>query len=349
MSDLFNEDIGIISTGKYLPSEVIPNSKFEGRELFNYDITGRKDPLSKIECKSEWIEKTTGIVERRRAGLLDDAASMGAASIEDALKKMGEDSDFLRGIIGATVTSNRYPSAACKVGKILEVEGNRFDFPAFDLGAACAGYPMAITTAASLMAAGQMSGPVAVFSSEYLTREVDYRDKISPLFGDGAGCAIVGRLGNSSGLEGRIIASSFGSCFDKGDKGLADNGIDLISRDSNGRLRMPNGQEVFKMAVSNMKHAVKELKEKTGWSNKDIDLVIPHQANLRILKSVARKSGLPWEKVFNNISKYGNMSSATCAVALDEAIEEGRIKEGSNVVVVSFGSGLVTSAVALDY
>ena len=130
---------------------------------------------------------------------------------------------------------------------------------------------------------------------------------------------------------------------------MPDDCVNLIARDPTGKLRMPKGGDVFKMAVHNMVGAVKYIKEKTGWSNDDIGLVIPHQANLRILKFVAKKSKLPWEKVFNNIQQYGNMSSATSAVGLDEAIEEGRIKEGSKVILVSFGSGLVTSAVALDY
>lgn len=352
--------IGVISTGKYLPTKVVPNSEFEGRMLKAFDIYGNElfdvNHPEGSKCVSSWIEDTTGIFERRKAAPSDSAAKMGAFSIQDALGRTRLSANDLGGILGATVTSGRYPSAACGAQEALGIEGNRFGFPALDIGAACAGYPMALVVAASLMESGHATGPLAVFASEYLTRDVDYRDKISPLFGDGAGSAIVGRLGLTDGLEGRIVASIFGSCTGEGGEGMPKNCVDLIVRDSNGKLRMPYGGDVFKMAVSNMRDAVVNIIDKVGWSKKDIDLVIPHQANLRILKFVARQSGLPWEKVFTNISRYGNMSSATCAVGLDEAINgvpelgiEGVIKEGSKVILVSFGSGLVTSAVALDY
>ena len=215
-------------------------------------------------------------------------------------------------------------------------------FYAFDVAAACAGYPIAMTLANSLFKSGEIHGPIAVVASEKLSKMIDYYDVNSPLFGDGAGAMIVGKYLGEGELEGKIKGCYAGSDAVGGKS-------DLIFRDAKGMLRMPEGNKVMKYAVKNMAGAVGRLKDDLGWTNDDIDLIIPHQANIRILKSVAKSTGIPWEKVYNNIEKYGNMSSATCAVGLSEAIKEGKIDNNSKVMMVSFGSGLVTSAVALEY
>ncbi|MBT3865733.1 beta-ketoacyl-ACP synthase 3 [Candidatus Woesearchaeota archaeon] len=336
-------DVAFVSTGKYLPMKRVTNEVFDGKTLFPYDINGQRLNGEGVVCTDKWIRQRTGVVERRRAESFENVATMAARSIEDALYNGDLCVDRLNGVLVATVTSSpRYPSGACQTQKHLGINGNMVEFAAHDVGAACAGFGVAVINAAGRIATGAIDGLIAVSASELLTSEVDYTDQNSPLFGDGAGAVIIGKVGSTDGLEGRIVGSYEGSY-------VSDGKSDLIVSDPGGFLRMPEGNKVYKVAVGNMCMAVANLMDRVGWTNDDLDFVIPHQANIRIIEKVAKESGLGIDKVFVNIEKYGNMSSATCPVALDEAIEQGRVKEGSKGILVSFGSGLVTSAVALDY
>lgn len=338
----------VLFTGKYLPNEVVTNEEFDGKTLFRYDIHGRRIGDKGVVCSDDWIVQRTGIRERRRIEASKGSEFMALRAIEDALAG-NLDINELSGIISATVTNPQgYPSVACEAQKFLGFGGNR-KFVAHDVGAACAGFGVAVINAAGRFAISSEPRYIAVSASEHLTRDVDYSDQNSPLFGDGAGAVIIGRAGSTDGLEGRIVGHFEGSTVEDGR-------LELIVRDEDGNLRMPEGNRVYVLAVKNMLGAVAGLKSDLGWDNDDLSLVIPHQANMRIIETVAKKSGLGMEKVFVNIERYGNMSSATCAVGLHEALHgvpelgiEPRIKEGSKVIVVSFGSGLVTSAIALDY
>jgi 3-oxoacyl-[acyl-carrier-protein] synthase-3 len=331
--------------GHYLPESIVDNSRFHNRNLFKYGYDGKLLDVSenRIISTNEKIIQLMGIKERRYAGKDDSVDYMAAKAIENALDDADISADSLEGIIVATVTSEKiFPSTACETQKRLDIpDGNR-KFYAFDVAAACAGYPLAISLANSLLKSGELQGPIAAVASERLSKMIDHYDINSPLFGDGAGAMIIGKHSEGEELEGKIKGCYAGSETLKGKS-------DLIFRDSKGMLRMPEGNKVMKYAVKGMAEAVRCLKNDLGWTNEDIDLIIPHQANIRILKSVAKSTGIPWEKVYNNIEKYGNMSSATCAVGLSEAIKDERIKNDSKVVMVSFGSGLVTSAVALEY
>ncbi len=339
--EYFYGDAAILHTGKFLPEEIVRNDVFGKEPLFKYDINGKKLSEEGVICTDEWIKQRTGIAERRKCVGLEDSSYMACQAIRNALDG-NLDPQMLDGIISATVTFEQsYPSVACVAQKDLGITGNN-RFVAHDVGAACAGFGAAVINAASRFAISDLYRFIAVSASEHLTKEVDYTDQNAPLFGDGAGAVIIGRTGSTDGLEGRIVGHYEGSTVEK-------ERLDLIVRDPNGKLRMPYGNKVFSLAVRNMANAVTSLKEDLGWSNDDIDLVIPHQANSRIIETVANQSGLGMEKVFTNVKRYGNMSSATCPVALDEAIKEGRIDHDSKVVVVSFGSGLVTSAFAMDY
>ncbi len=203
---------------------------------------------------------------------------------------------------------------------------------AFDLHAACAGFGFGLDLANGLATPGD--DPYLVVSSERLSVELDYSDANSPLFGDGAGAALVG-IGE--GLAVRAV-----------DYGVLSEHAELIFRDDNGRLRMPDGHTVFKHAVREMSTAVQRVADQAGWSLDEVDLLVAHQANIRILNQVGSRTGIPPENVVITIHRYGNMSGPTCPVALHEALLDGRIHEGSKLVQVSFGSGLVYSATALE-
>ncbi len=333
--------------GHYVPKEVIDNSRFEGLRVHKYGYDGKmNEPTeeNKIISSNEKIVKLMGIRERRYGNVVETVDYMGAKAVAQALEDSGIALDNLEGIITATVTSERgFPSTSCEIQERLGIINGNKRFYALDIGAACAGYPAAISVASSLIESGAVDGPLAVVAVEKLSPLIAKNDINSPLFGDGAGAVIIGKNSNNfEGLEGKIKATYMGSETTEGRN-------NLIFRSEYNELMMPEGNKVMKYAVKNMADAVSYLKEKTGWTNDDIDLVIPHQANIRILQAVARTTKLPWEKVYNNIEKYGNMSSATCAVALSEAMKENRLKKDSKVIVVSFGSGLVTSAFALDY
>ncbi len=349
MPDDFNYgNAAVLFTGAYLPEEVVTNKEFDGKTLYKYKSNGERISGGGVVCTDDWIIKRTGIKERRRTLANKDSSFMALRAIENALEgNLGVDE--LNGIISATVTSPQgYPSVACEAQGDLGYKGNR-KFVAHDVGAACAGFGVAVVNAVGRFAISSEPRYIAVSASEHLTRDVDYSDQNSPLFGDGAGAVIIGRAGSTDGLEGRIVGHFEGSTVEDGR-------LELIVRDENGNLRMPEGDKVYVLAVKNMLGAVAGLKSDLGWDNDDLGLVIPHQANLRIIETVAKKSGLGMDKVFVNIERYGNMSSATCAVGLHEAIHgvpklgiEPKIQEGSKVIIVSFGSGLVTSAIALDY
>lgn len=313
--------IEVVATGRYLPERVLTNADLE----------------KMVDTNDEWIRERTGISERRIAGDDMGAAEMGANASRIAMERAGVHPGEVDLIVLSTATPDRLlPSTACDMQALLGAT----NAAAFDVSAACSGFLYALTVAEGYIAAGR--GEIAlVVSTEKMSGIVDWGDRSTcVLFGDGAGAAVVRRAQN-----GRGVLSS----FMRSDGTLAEllwrpaGGVkvpmDIAVLDEKQHLVKMAGREVFKAAVRSMAEAADQALQRAGLTGDDIDLLIPHQANIRIIEATARYADVPMEKVFVNVDRYGNMSSATVPVALDEAVEQGRVKPGDNVLMVAFGAG----------
>jgi len=317
----------IVSTGRYLPECVVTND----------------DLAKRMDTSDEWIASRTGIRARRLAGPDLNAAAMGAAAARAAMEEAGVDPGEVDILILSTATPDRWlPSTACDAQALLGC-GNAV---AFDLMAACSGFLYSLSMAEGYLHAGR--GEVAlVISTEKMSAIVDWEDRSTcVLFGDGAGAAVV-RPANGSSRG--ILASHLRS-----DGHLAD----LLYRPSGGAVQPMDedvlrrrshlirmeGREVFKNAVRSMAEASDIALRRAGLTAEDVDLMVPHQANIRIIEATAKYSSIPMDRVYVNLDRFGNMSSASIPVALDEAREQGLIGDGSIVLSTAFGAGLTWGA-----
>lgn len=325
------QNAAIIGTGAYLPENILTNSDLE----------------KMVDTSDEWIRQRTGIVERRIA---DDDVATSDLSVQAsrlAIKKAQIDPLDIQMILVATVTPDTFfPSTACYVQKGIGAK----NASAMDISAACAGFLYGLDIANGLITSGQYD-TILVVGGEVFNNIVDWNDRNTcVLFGDGAGAAVVQATEEPKG----ILASYIGSDGDYAD-------IDLLGIPAGGS-RMPvtsdaldnnlnkiqmNGREVFKLGVRLMPEAAERALKKANFSVDDIDLLIPHQANLRIIEAVGHRLGVPKEKVYVNVDKYGNTSAATVIIALDEAIQEGRAKPGDLILLVTFGAGLTWGSTLL--
>lgn len=325
-------NLGVVGTGSYLPEQVVRTEEFENIDMWAYDFKGNRVGEPRRFTSQKLIE-LTGIKERRKSRSDEWPSDMGYRAATMALERSEISSDNLAGIVVASVSErDNFPSAAIKIQEKLGARNVRV---AYDLQNACAGFPIALATANAL--SRDFDGYWLVIASECLTKVNDYTDINSHLFGDGAGAVVLG----SGKKSGQIVAS-----YSRSEPFEGNN--QMIFRDSKANcIRMPDGAGVLRRAVNSMGDSVRGLKQDLGWDRADV--YIPHQANERIIAGVEKNLKDEGAIVYRNIAKYGNMSSATCAVALDEAIRDGTIKEGSKVIVTSFGAGLATSAVALQF
>ena len=323
--------VEIVSTGRYLPDNVVTNRDLEAI----------------VDTSDEWIVERTGIRERRIAPPEMTAADMGAGAARIAMERAGvapEDVDIL---IVSTATPDRWlPATACDIQALIGAT----KAVAFDVGAACTGFLYALTVAEGYVSSGR--GKIAlVVATEKLSTIIDWEDRgTCVLFGDGAGAAVVRESAGERGILGTHHQSD-GNLADLLCRPAGGAAIPMdedVLRNRTHLLRM-SGREVFKHAVRAMAESAGRALELSGWGLEDVDLVVPHQANMRIIKATARYAGLPMEKVFVNVDRYGNMSSATIPVAMDEAIEEGRLQPGMNLLLVAFGAGLTWGAMAVRW
>ncbi|MBU1862526.1 MAG: ketoacyl-ACP synthase III [Candidatus Omnitrophica bacterium] len=316
----------IVGLGYYVPPKV----------MTNFDIE------KIVDTNDEWIMTRTGIKERRIAA--DDVASsdLGKEAALKAIKDAGLSAKDIDLIIVATISPDMiFPATACVLQKMIDAP----QAACFDISAACSGFPYALTIAAQFIETGFYKN-VLVVAAEALTHLIDWQDRSTcVLFGDGAGAAVVSRSRDGGGL----LASSLGA---------AGQYVDLLKLPAGGsRMKATHqtvddrlhylkmaGNEVFKIAVRTMEKAAREVVEKAGISLHDVDCLIPHQANMRIIKAVYERLEIPKEKVFINVDRYGNMSGASTIVALCEAIEQGKVKKGSIVVIAAFGAGFTCGA-----
>lgn len=319
------KNIGILGLGKYVPHRVLSNHDLE----------------KMVETNDEWITSRTGIKKRHIAGKHERSSHMAIKAAQEALHQAGIDPHKIELILVATATPDHvFPSVGCLVQKALGAK----HAAAFDVSAACCGFLFALTTAKQYLANGMYKNAL-VIASEKFSNIVNWNDRgTCVLFGDGAGAAVLGHVPAGQGLIADYILS-LGEFADT---------MTVVTEDlepldqKNDMMHKPHivmhGQELFKIAVNSMAQAVELTLEKAKVKIEDVDCVVPHQANDRIIAAVAKKLGIPKEKFFINIEKYGNMSAASISVALYEAVEEGRIQKGDHVVLVAFGAGLVAAA-----
>lgn len=329
MAELRN--VGIIGTGHFVPDKV----------LTNFDL------MKMVDTSDEWIRTRTGIKERRIAdentATSDLAVEAAWRALEDA-KIKPEEIDM---IIVSTVTPDmNFPSTACIVQDKLGAQ-NAF---AFDIEAACSGFIYGLAIAQQFIATGSCN-KVLLICADTLSKITNWEDRNTcVLFGDGAGAVVLGAVDEGYGILSTVLGSD-----GKGGEYLYLPG---------GGSRMPlseevlekklntiqmNGQEVFKFAVKVMASASVEVLEKCGLTPDDVDFLIPHQANIRIIDSAVKRLSLSYDKVYVNLDKYGNMSSASIPVALDEALKEDKIHKGDVVLFVGFGAGLTWGSAVIKW
>jgi 3-oxoacyl-[acyl-carrier-protein] synthase III len=310
--------------------------------LTNADLTGM------LETSDEWIVERTGIRERHIARPEQTVAMLSHEASLRALAAAGVSPAELDAIVLATASPDRLlPSTACDLQALLGAE----NAAAFDIGAACPGYVYALTVAEGLIASGQ-SETVLVVGAEKLSTITDFQDRSTAiLFGDGAGASVVRR----SSSPGRGILST----FIKSDGRLAP----LLYRPGGGSVNPISekvvcershymkmaGREVFKAAVLAMADACDEALRRAGVTAGGIDLLVPHQANLRIIEATAKHAGLPMSKVMVNVDRYGNTSSASIPLALEQAVSEGRVRPGSVILLVAFGAGFTWGSAVIRW
>ena len=307
---------GIIGVGHYLPEKTVTNFDLE----------------KMMDTSDEWIRTRTGIQERRIASDDTNTSHMALGAAREALEDAGISAEEIDLILVATVTPDRpFPSVACMLQEQLGAKKSA----AMDVSAACAGFMYAMITAEQFIKTGTYRH-VLIVGVEKLSKITDWNDRnTAVLFGDGAGAAVIGPVS-----EGRGILS-----FELGADGTG--GQHLYQNDQDHIIM--NGREVFKFAVRQMGESSLNVIEKAGLTKEDIDFLIPHQANIRIMEASRERLGLPAEKMAKTIHKYGNNSAASIPIALFEERAAGKIKEDDVVVMVGFGGGLTWGAIAMRW
>lgn len=300
-----------------------------------------------IETSDEWIRSRTGIARRRIAGEHESTSQMAIEAARAALRVADADPRQVDLVIVATTTPDHpFPSTACQVQDAI---GARHA-GAFDLGAGCSGFVYALTVAHQAIASGEHK-LVLVVGADTLSRVVDWSDRATcVLFGDGAGAVL---LRSSQGPSG-TMATLMGSDGSGGNLLIIPGGggaspFRHATDDGRARFIHMNGQEVFRFATSIIPEAVEQVMHKASLDVADLQLIVPHQANQRIIASAAKRLKMPLDRFVMNLEDYGNTSAASVPIALCEAIEAGRVQTGHNIVMVGFGAGLTWAAVALKW
>jgi 3-oxoacyl-[acyl-carrier-protein] synthase-3 len=321
-----------MSTGRGIPEHV----------MTNYDFASIG-----IETSHEWIFERSGIVERHIAKEGDTTCSMAATASRTAMERAGVHPGQLDAIVLSTATPDRLlPSTAVD----LQAELGASRAAAFDIGAACAGWLYGMTVAEGMIASGAAE-TILVVGSEKMSSIVDWKDRATcVLFGDGAGAVILQRSRTGRGIL---------STFLRSDGQLAD----LLYRPAGGAtipmsekvleersyLVKMAGREVFKHAVRSMSEAADRALDSARLTGADIDLLIPHQANVRIIEATAKHSNISMDKVYVNVDRYGNTSSASIPIAIDECVDKGIIKEGTTALLVAFGAGFTWASMIIRF
>jgi 3-oxoacyl-[acyl-carrier-protein] synthase-3 len=314
----FNTGAAITGWGKCLPPAVLTNA----------------DLATFLDTSDEWITSRTGIRERRVSHVpLADICHVAAARALACAGMKGSQIELI--VIGTTSYDDQVPNVASGVQRRIGADG----CAAMDVNTACTSFLYSLSTASAMIRSGVVRNALVV-GAEVITPYIDWSDRnTAVLFGDGGGAVVLEATDREEGL----LAERLG-CYGESREILRVHGMGA-GYGHQGRILGKTewkfeGQEIFKKAVTGMSMACEEALAKIGKTAADVDLVIPHQANLRIIEAVAKKTGVPMERVFTNVHRYGNMSAGTVPVALCEALEEGRVKPGALLLMPSFGGGL---------
>jgi len=322
---------GILGTGRSYPEGVLTNADLE----------------KIVETSDEWITTRTGIKQRRKAAPGEYTSQFATRASQQAIERAGIDAGDVDLILCATVTPDQIlPSTAC----LIQAQLGANKAAAMDIVAACSGFVYGITIAEPMIRSGQIKYAL-VIGAELLTRYVDYNDRSTcVLFGDGAGAAVLGPVAGDRG----ILASRIRSDGRYEEQLYAPGGgtkggftAETIARGDH--FFKMKGNEVFKVAVRSMNEVSRQVLCEADLKTEDIDLFIPHQANQRITEAVANQLKLDMSRVYSNIARTGNTSSASIPICLDECVEAGRVKPGDNLLMASFGGGFTWGAVAMRW
>ena len=315
----------ILGMGSYLPEKVLTNADLE----------------KIVETTDQWITERTGIKTRHIAADDQSASHLGVEAAKKAIANAGiEAKDIDMIVVGTATPDKMFPSSACYIGHELGIGG----VPAFDITTACPGFVYGLSIADQFIKTGHRKN-VLVVGTEVLSRLVNWEDRTTcVIFGDGAGAAVV-----TSSDEPGILSTHIHADGGYGDLLYCNNGL----RDQLGDFPEPQivmrGNEVFKVAVKTLSGIVDETLEANNMTKDDIDWLIPHQANIRIIQATAKKLGAGMDKVVVTVDKHGNTSSASIPLAMCEAIEDGRIKRGDICLLESFGGGFTWGSALIKY
>lgn len=316
----------IAGTGKYLPERILTNAELEGM----------------VDTTDEWIRSRTGISQRHIAAEDEYTSDLAFHASREALESAQlkpEDIDLI--VVGTTTPDLVFPNVACLVQEKLGIP----PVPAFSLEAACSGFQYALGVADQFVRGGQAKHAL-VIGAETMSRIIDWSDRETcVLFGDGAGALVL-----EASDEPGIIYSKLGADGNQWDLLYAASGISrkASQTDDFGLLRM-KGNEVFKFAVKTLERMVDEVIAENGLEKGDIDWLVPHQANIRIIQATAKRLEMPMERVILTVKNHGNTSSASVPMALDTAIRDGRIKRGDMLLLEAFGGGFTWGASLIKY
>ncbi|WP_301107796.1 beta-ketoacyl-ACP synthase III [Sporosarcina sp.] len=305
---------GLLGMGKYNPPQVVTNQDLEKR----------------IDTSDEWIRSRTGIEERRIADDQTNTSDMAFEAAKQALESAEISADQIGLILVATVTPDHsFPSVSTMIQERLGAK----NAAAMDISAACAGFMYGVVTAKQFVESNTYDY-VLVVGVEKLSKITDWEDRnTAVLFGDGAGATVVGKVSGDRGILSFELGADGG-----GGKYLMHN-----------KFIEMNGREVFKFAVRQMGESALAVTEKAGLAKEDVDFLIPHQANIRIMEAARERLGLPVEKMSKSVHKYGNTSAASIPISLVDDLAEGRVKDDDVIVMVGFGSGLTWGALCIKW
>ncbi|MCR4760059.1 MAG: ketoacyl-ACP synthase III [Oscillospiraceae bacterium] len=310
--------IQVLGTGAYVPERIVTNDELS----------------TMVDTSDEWIRQRVGVAERR-VSVSENASEMGAKAAQKALEAAGITADQLDLIVGATVSSDfGCPSMSAKVQELIGA-----GCPAFDVNSACSGFLFALDTAAAFVARGGIRYAL-VLGAERLSRILDWTDRSTcVIFGDGAGAAVIAPGENylASHLFTQGGESVLSIPLGKGNSPFYEKDVAPLA------VHM-SGQETFKFAVKQIVGEIRLIAERAGITTEQIDYIVPHQANIRIIDLAARRLNVPMEKFVVNIERYGNTSSASVPISFDELVRSGRLKRGDLIALCAFGGGLSSGA-----
>ena len=320
----------ITGTGSYLPEKVVTN----------------KDLEKMVDTSDQWIRERTGIVKRHVAEDGETTCDLAEQAARRAIEAAGKDPQDIDLIVLATTTADKiFPSTACLVQQRLDIHG----CPAFDVQAVCTGFVYALSVAEKFVKTGS-SKCALVIGAETFSRIVDWTDRgTSILFGDGAGAVVIEASNEPGILSTHLHADGAYETLLHVPGGVSRGYEDLPDAEGDPRYTHMKGNEVFKMAVNTLGRIVDETLHANDMIKSDVDWLVPHQANTRIINATARKLNMPMDKVVVTVDQHGNTSAASVPLALDTAVRDGRIQRGEVLLLEAFGGGFTWGSVLLKF